>query len=94
MRRAMAISAGGAISVAALIWASSFIADVFDHQPALGDPVIIIRRRAALRPVANVPLAGALERGLSASLRHRAAHHARELHHLLRGDGADHAPRP
>jgi len=36
----MAISAGGAISAAALIWASSFIADVFDHQPALGDPVI------------------------------------------------------
>ncbi|GAM96905.1 coupling protein VirD4 [alpha proteobacterium U9-1i] len=42
MRRAMAISAGGAISAAALIWASSFIADVFDHQPALGDPVIAI----------------------------------------------------
>ena len=42
MRRAMAISAGGAISAAALIWASSFIADVFDHQPALGDPVITI----------------------------------------------------
>lgn len=40
MRRPMAISAGGAISAAALIWASSFIADVFDHQPALGDPVI------------------------------------------------------
>ncbi len=42
MRRAMAISAGGAISAAALIWASSFVADVFDHQPALGDPVVII----------------------------------------------------
>ena len=42
MRRAMAISAGGAISAAALIFASSFIADVFDHQPALGDPVIAI----------------------------------------------------
>lgn len=42
MRRAMAISAGGAISLGALIWASSFIADVFDHQPALGDPVITI----------------------------------------------------
>ncbi|MEQ1808642.1 MAG: type IV secretory system conjugative DNA transfer family protein [Terricaulis sp.] len=25
-----------------MIWASSFIADVFDHQPALGDPVITI----------------------------------------------------
>lgn len=42
MRRAMAISAGGAISAAALIWASSFIADAFDHQPALGDPMIAI----------------------------------------------------
>ncbi|MBP6688733.1 MAG: type IV secretory system conjugative DNA transfer family protein, partial [Hyphomonadaceae bacterium] len=42
MRRAMAISAGGAISAAALIWASSFIADAFDHQPALGDPMITI----------------------------------------------------
>lgn len=42
MRRAMAISAGGAISAAALILASSLIAEAFDHQPALGDPVITI----------------------------------------------------
>jgi hypothetical protein len=45
----MAISAGGAISAAALIWASSFIADAFDHQPALGDPDHH-RRRPPLRP--------------------------------------------
>ncbi|GIK49936.1 MAG: conjugal transfer protein TraG [Alphaproteobacteria bacterium] len=30
------------IGVAALVWASSFIADVFDHQPALGEPLISI----------------------------------------------------
>jgi type IV secretion system protein VirD4 len=31
---------GGATSVAALVWTSSFVADVFDHQPALGDPLV------------------------------------------------------
>lgn len=41
-RRATAFSTGGAIGVAALIWASSFIADVFDHQPALGDPMFVV----------------------------------------------------
>jgi type IV secretion system protein VirD4 len=42
MRRRAAIGAGGAISVAALLWASSFIADVFDHQAALGAPLVSI----------------------------------------------------
>lgn len=38
-RSGVAITTGGVISVAALIWASSFLADVFDHQPALGAPL-------------------------------------------------------
>ena len=41
-RRWTAIGAGGAISVAACVWASSFIADTFGHQPALGAPAISI----------------------------------------------------
>lgn len=41
-RRWTAIGAGGAISVAACVWASSFIADVFGHQPALGSPALSI----------------------------------------------------
>ena len=40
MRRGAAISAGGVIGVATLICSSSFIADVFGHQAALGDPVM------------------------------------------------------
>lgn len=42
MRRRAAICAGGAISVAALIWASSFIAHTFNHQPVLGGPLLTI----------------------------------------------------
>ena len=37
-----AMGAGSAISVTACIWASSFIADTFGHQPALGSPAISI----------------------------------------------------
>ncbi|MFN3463241.1 MAG: type IV secretory system conjugative DNA transfer family protein [Terricaulis sp.] len=40
MRRIAAIGTGGAITIAALMCASSFIADAFDHQPALGEPLI------------------------------------------------------
>lgn len=43
MRRGVAaISTGGAISIAALIWAAGFLADVFDHQPVLGAPALTI----------------------------------------------------
>lgn len=38
MRRRIAIGTGGAISLAALMIASGFIAEVFHHQPALGQP--------------------------------------------------------
>ncbi len=41
-RRWAAMGAGSAISVAACVWASSFIADAFGHQPALGAPAISI----------------------------------------------------
>lgn len=41
-RRWAAMGAGSAISVAACVWASSFIADTFGHQPALGAPAISI----------------------------------------------------
>jgi type IV secretion system protein VirD4 len=35
-----AIGAGGAIGVASLVFAASFLAEVFDHQPALGEPLL------------------------------------------------------
>ncbi|GIK50976.1 MAG: conjugal transfer protein TraG [Alphaproteobacteria bacterium] len=41
-RRWVAMGAGSAISVAACVWASSFIADTFGHQPALGATAISI----------------------------------------------------
>ncbi|MBL8543526.1 MAG: type IV secretory system conjugative DNA transfer family protein, partial [Hyphomonadaceae bacterium] len=41
-QRWAAMGAGSAISVAACVWASSFIADTFGHQPALGTPAITI----------------------------------------------------
>ncbi len=41
-RRWIAAGAGSAISVAACVWASSFIADLFGHQPALGSPAVSI----------------------------------------------------
>src|SRR5688572_12123855 len=41
-RRWTAIGAGSAISVAACVWASSFLADLFGHQPAFGSPAVSI----------------------------------------------------
>ncbi|MGD9979052.1 MAG: type IV secretory system conjugative DNA transfer family protein [Hyphomonadaceae bacterium] len=41
-RRWAAFGAGSAISVVACVWASSFIADLFGYQPALGSPAISI----------------------------------------------------
>lgn len=41
-RRWAAMGAGSAISVAACVWASSFIADTFGHQPALGASAVSI----------------------------------------------------
>jgi hypothetical protein len=44
MQRQAVISAGAAINVAALFWSTAFIADVFDHQPASGDPLVPARK--------------------------------------------------
>jgi len=41
-RRWTAIGAGSAISIGACVWASSFIADVFEHQAGLGDPMLAV----------------------------------------------------
>jgi len=41
-RRFTAIGAGSAICIAACVWASSVVGDVFGHQPALGSPTIAI----------------------------------------------------
>lgn len=49
-RRARAIAAGGAIIVVALVVASSFIAEAFDHQPALGSPAFMVGDVALYAP--------------------------------------------
>jgi len=41
-RRWAALGAASAISVASCVWASSFIAAVFEHQPALGRTVVLL----------------------------------------------------
>ena len=50
MRRKLALGAGTAISVAALTGAASFIAETFDHQAALGRPLITIGAAAIYAP--------------------------------------------
>lgn len=50
MRWWAAISAGGAISIAALVWASTFIGEAFDHQRALGRPFVSIGDLRLYRP--------------------------------------------